>query len=1203
MLLCDPATAPHSPAMSLRPSLWLLTLLFCGLTLAGAGAEAGAARPHTDTTGWFAFTIPWADASRTYTDASDLLLDAPGQDAATLIASRGFVVTDANGHFIFSNTGQRARFWGTNLTFSAAFPPSPDFPAGSGEFSDAQAAQKLAAHLAKLGFNAVRLHHIDSGDRPWGIWLDRDVDTQQIDPVQLGRLDYLIYQLKQHGIYVDLNLHVSREFVLGDGVTAADSFAAGDISYNKGATLYDPIMIGLQQHYAAQLLHHVNPYTGLRYADDPVILTTETTNEDSFFLSWVFDQINHDPTDPASFPAFYSQELDGWSDLAVAGSSLNRLRNPGFENNLTDWWTYTSGTAAATFTAAASGAYAGSKALKAQVTQSDGVGWHVQVGQSDLALQQGKSYRLRFAVRASQATTIQGYVMRDAAPWDTLGWSQTLNVGTGWSLITVEFVATATTYGQARVSFDLGQAARTIWFDAFEFREAEPTPGWHGWLRNLYGSTAAIQTAWAPVDPAPETEMLSNGSFETGLSPWGTSATAPAAATFSNDTTTASAGTRSLRVAVSQVDGTNWHVQAWQGGLGLQAGQTYRLSFDAKASVAGEIGANVMQNHSPWQGLGLWGGADLTTAWQSFAFVFEAAATDADARVSFDLGQAVRTIWIDNVSLKPHNPWGLLAGESLEANNIARIRRSEMAAYTDQRLRDTLRFYEETQRAYFTAMRAYIQQILGSNALNTGTASYIDSLADIRSMADLDFVDTHTYSDHPSWPSTAPWSPTGWVIDNDPWVNAPFTNLFDVAASAVQGKPFTVTEFNQPFPNRYAVEAPILMATIANLQDWDAVFQFDYTSDQNDVDAEQVTGFFALAGNPLATALMPVASRIFLGQQTAAAPASSSLVFTAQERYDSARYGWSGGVGEYLREAKGVQRAALFGSRLRIGDLDAATPAAPALPTPAGPIYVSGGGQLRWDVSAPTRGLYSFDADQAQGMVGFLNGRTVALSRLQVTGAADTAHFAAVTLQSGDGEPLAESTRLLLGVFTRVENTGMVWNAAETTLDDRWGGPPTLIEPMRLTVTLTLPAAVDLQVWALDAAGALDHQLSPQVLAADRLQLALDTGVDETIWYAVLRPLSPPQMQFLPLLQNLRLSWTETPGADRYELYRSLTQPYFNPTTPYETITGLSFTDANVLGDAGTHHFYLLRAVNDFAASEFAPRFGEMEFALAAGSQ
>jgi hypothetical protein len=1074
---------------------------------------------------WFPLTLPWDDATATLVDASDLLGDRPGDDLSTVIDRRGFVVTDAEGHLRFSRTGRRARFWGTNLTFRAVLPPSPSHPPAAGEFPDARGAEKLAARLAKLGFNAVRLHMFDWMGRPDGIWLNPDANTQIMDPVSLARLDYLIYQLKRRGIYIALDLHSGRHFALGDGVTDApefkEAFLAGGVGFNKGATHFDPIMIALQRDYAARLLNHVNPYTGLAYKDDPVILFTETTNEDSLFTSWVLDQLHHWPGDESSFPAFSSLELDGWTRAAGSGPRINRLRNPGFEGGLGDWFTFTTGSARATF-GTDSNAYRGSKALKVNVTQVSGTAWHIQFGQDNLAVQAGKTYRIRFAARASTNTSVQAMIRRNGEPWNALGWQTTLQLTPTWQRYEFTFTATETLFGGARLSFDVGQAVRTLWFDDFLFQETDAFPGWLGWLENRYGSTAALRAAWAPSGTAPETEKVVNGSFETGLTPWASYVEAPAAAGFQIDTTTAAHGSRSLRAQVTAVDGTDWHVQISQGALSVTAGQLYRLRFAAKASSPGPFVVLVMQNHDPWQLLGLVEEVNPGTNWQTFEFLFTATAGEANARIGFSLGQKVRTIWIDNVSLKPVNAIGLRADESLEGNNVARIRRHEMSQYTPQRLRDTLAFYEETQRVYLTGMRNYLRTNLGARALNIGSTSIVNSLADIYTFAQLDAVDSHLYWDHPTWPNAPAWSPVGWVIHNQPWVNSPLEGLFDLAAMAVQGKPFTVTEFNQPFPNRYAVEAPLLMATFANWQDWDAVFQFAY-ADGTFYNSAYASSFFDLVGNPVATGLMPVAARLFLGGQTAAAPTTSLLRYTANERYDSMRFD---GIGAFLQEAKGVHPAAAFGSRLRIGDFNAPAPVTPNLPTPSGPVYRSADGQLRWDVSQPNRGMYSFNAPQAQGVVGFLAGRSITLGNLSLSTPTNTAAFAAVVAQSRDGRPLATAQTVLLSVFTRVENTGQVWNADHTSLDDRWGRPPTLIEPFRTTITLQLSNPAAVQVWALDETGAPRQRLSTRVLSGRRLRFTVDTAVHKTMWYALQRtslaPLEGEEPLFLPRLQQNR---------------------------------------------------------------------------------
>ena len=1075
----------------------------------------------TNTTGWFPFTPRGSDSVKTWTSAADLLLDSPTDNPATLIDRRGFVQTNANGQFTFSNTGKRVRFWGTNIGASAAFPPSPSYPPNPGE-APLNAAEQLAARLAKLGFNAVRLHHLDNpnwaGDGSGTLWQAAADNTLVINPAQLDRLDHLIYQLKRQAIYVNLNLHVSRTFVANDGLTAAEELNNSSIEFSKNVTIFDPVAIALQQRFAEQLLNHVNPYTGLAYKDDPVIFTTETTNEDSLFLGMVFDQLNHRPGDPTSLPPFYSQQLDGWSSLG-GGPKINRLQNPGFEAGVTGWESYAQQGAAATVSVV-NGGVGNSKALSIKINQRGPNPWSLQLAQTKLAVLQGREYDLSFAVRATQAATIDGAVMRNADPWDGFGWGATVNVTTAWRTYSATFTANQTNFGQARLSFDLGNlpVGSTIFFDNFVLREKAAFRGWHGWLQDKYGSTAAIRTAWAPANPAPETELLRNPSFESGLANWPGQTFEGARATFSIDNTTASNGVNSAKVVVTQRGQANWHVQLGQGGFPITQGRLYRIAFDAKASAPGAIDYGVIQNHDPYNRLGFYGAAALTTQWQSFEGFLRADFTEPDARLNLDLGQSVRTIWLDNVSIKPYNPRGLLANETLEANNIERLPRSRWAGFTPQRMRDTVQFYADSEAAYFAQMRTYLRTTLGGRALNGGTANYFDNLAHLPGQAALDFVDNHFYWDHPWWPDVPAWSPTGWIIHNKAMVNGPdgptsaiFTDLFNKAALAVKGKPFTITEFNAVTPNRYEVEGLLLLASYANLQDWDGIFQFAYSDDPVSYTTTEVRSgsFFNVTGNPIDSSVLPIAARLFLAGQTAPAPTETLLRYTRNETLDSTGVGYAGGASGFLQSVKGVDPAAAFGSRLRIADFAAASPATFQPPTPSGPRYVSGGNQLTWDVTESGKARYLLNAPQMQGVIGFVNGKNFTLSNLRVsvtgtpTGAPANAAFGAITLQSLSADPIARANVLLLGALTRFENTGMVWNNDFTSLDDRWGRGPTLIEPIRFVATLTIDNPERAIVRTLDETGAPRAIIAHQVVSSNQIRFTVDTGRDKTLWYAI----------------------------------------------------------------------------------------------------
>ena len=57
---------------------------------------------------------------------------------------------------------------------------------------------------------------------PAGIFDPRKKDKQHLDPGQLARLDSFFHQLAQHGIWTNLNLHVSRAFTAADGFEDTD---------------------------------------------------------------------------------------------------------------------------------------------------------------------------------------------------------------------------------------------------------------------------------------------------------------------------------------------------------------------------------------------------------------------------------------------------------------------------------------------------------------------------------------------------------------------------------------------------------------------------------------------------------------------------------------------------------------------------------------------------------------------------------------------------------------------------------------------------------------------------------------------------------------------------------------------------------------------------------------------------------------------
>ncbi|MFH1737392.1 MAG: hypothetical protein ABIH23_00190 [bacterium] len=246
----------------------LLLLLVCGGFLAPCGALGEVSWPDN----MVPFTMPWTTIGSGALDLS-FLLDPPA-------GKHGFVES-RDGKLLFED-GTRAKFWGVNLVAAACFPPH-------------EIADSIARRLAHHGCNMVRFHHMDA---PWHDLPLIDYakgDSRHLHPERLDRLDYLISRLKDAGVYVHMDLMVHRKFMPGDDVLEADKLENGQ----KHVSYTNRRLIELQKEYAEQLLTHENPYTGLRYVDDPAIATIMLVNENSIFWT-IGDDI----------PAAYIEEID-----------------------------------------------------------------------------------------------------------------------------------------------------------------------------------------------------------------------------------------------------------------------------------------------------------------------------------------------------------------------------------------------------------------------------------------------------------------------------------------------------------------------------------------------------------------------------------------------------------------------------------------------------------------------------------------------------------------------------------------------------------------------------------------------------------------------------------------------------------------------------------------------------------------------------
>jgi len=182
----------------------------------------------------------------------------------------GFVHADGK-DLKFDKSPAAMKFWGcgANLDF--------------GRYSRGQLAQR-AKYLRKFGVNVVREHPLFD-----------DVTTDgQIDPKKFDAYDWWFAELKKNGIYTDWS--VFYHFTVGpkDGYPAdlyAELEGKPERKDTYGIITMDAKLWEIRTKTLVAMLTHKNPYTGLRYVDDPALAVVEMQNEDSVFfwnpLGWL----------------------------------------------------------------------------------------------------------------------------------------------------------------------------------------------------------------------------------------------------------------------------------------------------------------------------------------------------------------------------------------------------------------------------------------------------------------------------------------------------------------------------------------------------------------------------------------------------------------------------------------------------------------------------------------------------------------------------------------------------------------------------------------------------------------------------------------------------------------------------------------------------------------------------------------------------
>jgi hypothetical protein len=618
---------------------------------------------------------------------------------------------------------------------------------------------------------------------------------------------------------------------------------------------------------------------------------------------------------------------------------------------------------------------------------------------------------------------------------------------------------------------------------------------WNAFLTKKYTAQTALKNAWV-VNSTTPVENIQGGGFESTTlnANWQNETHNGAAATFGVDASNASSGTRSAKVTISNSTGTGWHIQFKYVNFSFKKGVAYSIQFKAKASKNRKIDATLMRNDAPYT---WYGGQEfnLTTDWKTYKYTIAPPEDlNGSARLTFGMGQDDGTVWFDDVSFAEPTVVAFDAGEDLTSKNIKRTPYGEKLNYAKQRIADLTEFYTNIQKDFMDNMRLYLKNTLGVKAPVTGTNA-LTGIQEGYEHRDMDYYDDHNYWDHPWFPRVQ------WDIND--WLQGNKSNLLEKASgftTALNGiplssKPFTISEYNHPFPNRYQVEMLHGMLAYGAFHGMDGIMYFEYSGEADDKIAQDyISGFFGVARIPSIMALFPACAYAFRNGFIKEAVKPVIVTYNMNDIYFSFEKDNNGRWGKYVPYDLNLQlthsiRTQSYGSTAGFDPS--------VLPTVSTNIFQTDTKETTYDSQ---KGILTTVTPKIVAATGFLkDAANTNLGNLTLVSATD---FGSIMWSSKEGKNLVDADTTLLTISSRSQNTGMVWNASNTSLGGNFGSAPTQMQGQDVKIRLSLTAK-SLILHTLSPTGQSISKRTIAPVSTNTFDISLAQNTDKTLWYAI----------------------------------------------------------------------------------------------------
>ncbi|MBN2642369.1 MAG: hypothetical protein JXR78_12010 [Victivallales bacterium] len=433
------------------------------------------------------------------------------------------------------------------------------------------------------------------------------------------------------------------------------------------------------------------------------------------------------------------------------------------------------------------------------------------------------------------------------------------------------------------------------------------------------------------------------------------------------------------------------------------------------------------------------------------------------------------------------------------------------------------KYTDKLQRGIFNKTKDFVRS-QGCNALLTDL-NHRAYLPLFFSRQLFDFVDIHCYWDHPFYPVNKYTFPQ--MYKNNSSLKEYAEWPVNITTARLFGKPFTVSEYNYSASNIYRCEMGLLMGAYASLQDWDALYSFQFSQTAEQIISPDKITKFNICSDPVRLLAERIIAFLFLRGD--AAPATNGIAFLAtreclevenafadSNKFMDKRLNKLGlltrmgtviadrnpiALPEHITHCIGIPEKCPVSLPPSVTYIPLDKAIDKGVPRLTGDekstdidTYCSETGEIKLNVKIPS---FSFVSTRSEGFI-------------LPEGASKTGHavsiknqlgYASVFVASYNKQQIKESRRLIVFHLTDVQNTKATFDSEEMKVWLKSGGAPLLVRHGIADISIKTQMADAARVWAVDMEGRRIKEM-PVLRTENSISFSANTIQDEGTFLA-----------------------------------------------------------------------------------------------------